>query len=191
LAALVTTIFAGAAATAALGQTAAETPAAAPETPATAAAEPAIQIAEVREQTMPGFQFCHVSENASVAKIGQAIGKLMPKLERALKDGGLKPAGNVIFIYRGVPEAFTLEVGVPVAEGAVAPEGFAIRKVEPFRCLTTLYSGPMARMREAYERVMGEVFMRGEPLPEWRESYLYHEGASSPNNVTHIQVGIK
>ena len=149
------------------------------------------QVGEMREQTMAGYSFCYLSTEASVKTIGPAVGKLMPQLDKAMRDGTIKPSGPVVFIYRGTAESFTLEVGVVVATDTKAAGDFQVRTLPPFHCAAILYSGPVASLSRAYQELMPQVFQAFQPTSDWREVYLYWEGEQSPNNVVQIQMGIR
>jgi effector-binding domain-containing protein len=166
---------------------AAQTPA-----PAPATTQPADwQMGKMREQTVQGYTFCYLSTKASVQTITDAVGKLMPHLEKATHDGTIKPTGPVVFMYRGSAEDFTLEVGIMTAADAKAAGAFQVRTVPAFHCATGLYSGPLATIGEAYHKLMPEVFQKFQPTEQWREVYLYWEGPASPNNVVQVQIGIR
>lgn len=158
--------------------------------PATRPAEANFQVAEPREQLMEGFTFCYLSTHASMASLRDEIAIQMPKLEKAMSDQSIRPAGPVVFIYQGTPEDFTLDIGVEVAEGSKPVGEFLVRQLPPFHCATVLYSGPLGSIGRSFEQLMPWAFRRYRPTSQWREAYLHWRGAESANNVVHIEVGI-
>jgi hypothetical protein len=103
-------------------------------------------------------------------------------------------AGSTIFVYQGATQdptrKFKLQVSFAVLEGTQPQGQFKVRRLEPFKCATVLYGGPISSIAQAYEKVFGGLG-GNTPTGETREYYLHFEGVESPNNVQIIAVGIK
>ena len=94
-----------------------------------------------------------------------------------------------------VAQPFKVEMGIIVADDTAAPEGqtdIKVRKADAMRCATILYTGPVNRQGEAYQKLIPALRAAGHtPTGEERESCLYWEGAESPNNVYLMMIAIK
>ena len=85
---------------------------------------------------------------------------------------------------------FKLQVSFAVLEGTEAQGDFKVRRLEPFKCATVLYGGPISSIPRAYEKVFGGLG-GATPTGETREYYFHFEGVESPNNVQLVAVGLK
>ena len=77
-----------------------------------------------------------------------------------------------------------------VLDGTEAQGDFKVRRLEPFKCATVLYGGPISSIPKAYEKVFGGLG-GATPTGETREYYFHFEGVESPNNVQLVAVGLK
>lgn len=153
-------------------------------------------IGEMRLRTMSGMAYVYGTEETTLPKIKESIGKFMPALMKAGDAGKFHITGAPVMIYRGMQQdltqPFTLEVGVPVRELPEKLEDFKARLTEPFRCAALLYTGPVSGMGKAFEKLFADVFAQQlTPTGEVREMYLYWESEESANNVIMVQVGVK
>ncbi len=153
-------------------------------------------VGEMRVQTMPVVTYLYGSKQTTFAKIREAIGELTGGLEKAIQDGKFKYIGPPIFTYTGVQQdmsaPFTLEVGFPVAEGTQAFGEYKVKNLPALKCATALFSGGITNVGKAWEKLFPAVFGAGlQPTMDVREMYLYWEGENSPNNVVHLELGVK
>src|SRR6185436_3152607 len=82
-----------------------------------------------------------------------------------------------MMVYQGNPhfhpqEPFKMEIGVIVADEAKidAAGDIAIRKTEPFKCATILYTGPVNEQGQAYQKLIPAMKAAGlTPTGEERE----------------------
>lgn len=152
-------------------------------------------ISQVRVQTLAGFTYLYRSFDTSFQTMSQPVGQAIADMEKAIAAGKLHPVGPMIFIYHDMRDPykpFTLDLGFPVPEGSAAPEGYQVGKVEPFKCATVLFSGPLSKVPDAFNKLMGSLAPMGlHPTRTTREFYLYWEDPNSPNNVLQIQVGLE
>jgi effector-binding domain-containing protein len=154
-----------------------------------------VVISEMRVQTIAGFTYLYDSAQTSFEKIAAPIGKTLPALMKSAAEGKFRVTGPVVFVYRDLKDLsqpFTLDIGITVAPETAAFGEYKVRKVEPFKCATVIYSGPLSGISEAYGKLMasiGEAKLK--PTTTSREFYLYWEGPESPNNVVQIQIGIE
>jgi predicted transcriptional regulator YdeE len=159
------------------------------------ATRPADPVGEMRELNLPAFNFTYLSGETSIAGLPQFIDKMIANLNAEMEVGQIKVAGPVIFIYHGMTQEpnrkFTMEIGVVSKGDAKPPEGFKVRKLEPFHCAAVLYTGPVAGIGAAWGKLYGAMgTARLQPAEESREMYVYWEGSESPNNVIWVQAGL-
>jgi len=169
---------------------AAEEPKKAPE------AKPEFVVGEMRLQRLSGPTLLHADTETTLAKIGAVAGQVIPAILKAADEGHVRITGPLVFVYQGTtgqPDTpFKLTIGLPVAEGTKPVGDFKVRKLADLRCATVLFSGPMAKLGEAYGKLFPALMAAGHvPTGETREYYLYWESPESPNNVLLIQAGIK
>lgn len=169
---------------------AAEEPKKAPE------AKPEFVVSEMRVQTFPGVTLLCGEAETTLAKIGAVAGQTISALHKAADDAHLGVTGPMIFVYQGAtgqPDTpFKLSLGFPVAEGTKPVGDFKVKKLADLRCATVLFSGPLAKLHDAYSKLFPALMGAGHiPTGEMREYYLYWESPESPNNVLLLQAGIK
>lgn len=152
-------------------------------------------VADVRIQSLKPYTYAFVSTQTTLNKLQDAIGQLMPVLDAAIDAGKLRVMGPAVFTYHGASEdrdkTFTLDIGVIVKDGTVAPDGIQMTTVGPLHCATLIYSGPTSQLGAAYGKLYGEIARRGlQPTDVSREVYLYWEGQESDNNLIQIQADL-
>jgi hypothetical protein len=149
-------------------------------------------VSAVRHQTLKGFTYFYKSTDTDFAGIKEVVEKIIPELHKAIADGKVEVRGSIVFIYHGItpdPKAkFKLEIGMPVAEGAQPAGDFKVRDVPEYHCVSVLYTGPLAGISSAFEKLAP---VAPNATDEAREMYLYFESPESPNNVVHVSMGAK
>jgi len=177
---------------------------AAPEKPDRGAAAPPAPpteasplVGELRVRTMAPVTFAYIEVETTFDRLGDAIGEALPKLNEASDAGRAKIAGPFGLYYPKGAHAqpdkpFPVQIGHVVREGSTGGGGVKVRKAEPFKCATVVYTGPVAEIGQSYQKLFPAVAAAGlKPSGEERELTLYFESAESPNNVLLIQVGVK
>ena len=159
-------------------------------------AKPEFVVGEMRIQRFPGPTYLHAERETTLAKIGGVAGEVVPALLKAVADGNVRITGPMINVYQGATgdreTSFKLCIGLAVAEGTKPVGDFKVKKLDDFRCATVLFSGPMAKIGDAYAKLFPALMAAGHtPTGETREYYLYWESDKSPNNIVLIQAGIK
>src|SRR4029078_5508223 len=90
----------------------------------------------------------HRHVKTSIADLGQTVGPILGELEALVKEKKGVYAGGTIFVYHGDSEApakkVKLEVSFAVEDGTEAQGNFKVRRLEPFKCRTVLYGGPIS-----------------------------------------------
>jgi effector-binding domain-containing protein len=151
----------------------------------------------MRTQQLQGADvFFYIEAETTFASLRQTIDQLMAPLTEAINGGKVQPTGPVIFVYTGVAgdmsKPFKLQVGIPVAGGAVEAGQFKTRALPSIRAATMIFSGSLLDIPQAYRRLYSELFASGlTPAGENRERYLHWEGADSNNNVVLIEVAVR
>ncbi|MGH7176817.1 MAG: hypothetical protein ACREJC_05495 [Tepidisphaeraceae bacterium] len=153
-------------------------------------------VSKMRVQEFKGTSYFFTTTQTTIAQMSPVVTKMMQDLGAAVGEHSVHVMGAPVFVYKGatgeMDKPFTLEVGFPV-DSATKPVGeFKVRELEPMRCATVLFSGPMAQIGQAYQQVFPELFAAGlQPSGESREMHVYWEGLESPNNMVLIQIGLK
>jgi len=156
-----------------------------------------VQLSEVAVRTLAAQTYLYVETETTFDQIGQTVVPVIERLEKLREEKKVSSGGSLIFVYHDavmdLGKKFKLDVGFVVPEGTKAPDGgFKVRTLEPFKCATVLYGGPITSVASAYEKVMPAATGQGRKLTgESREYYLYWEGDQSVNNVEMIAVGIE
>ena len=153
-----------------------------------------VQLSDVVQRTLGAKTILYREVETSLSEMGQTVSPILDQLNKLVAEKKVVYDGCAVFVYQGASpdpnQKFKLQVSFAVAEGTEPQGDFKVRKLEPLKCLTVLYGGPVASVRRAYEKVYGGL---GANIPtgESREYYLNWEGVESENNVELIAVGIK
>ena len=151
---------------------------------------------EVRVLTWSPWHYLCVGGEALLTELDPLLDREIAALEAAREASGVRPSGPIVVRYRPAPESgsdvYWMGTGFPVAEGTVAPPGTEVQALPAFRCATLLFSGSLAGIQEAYDRLFRGMEAAGlERTGEGREWHLYFEGDASPNNVIMLQHGVR
>jgi len=150
----------------------------------------------MHQQTIPAQDYIYGSAETTFEKLGDVVNKYIPLLAAGIQEGKIIQKGPAMFVYKGIgadmTKPFTLEVGWCVSDKAKDVGELKVRKTAEFKCATILYTGALANIGKAYEKLMPLVSAAGlQPSGESREMYLYFESPESVNNVVQIQMGVK
>src|SRR5688500_372507 len=161
---------------------------------ATALGDDAVQLSDVTERTLGTKTIIYREVETSLSEMGQDVGPILEELSKLVKEKKVVYDGCAVFVYQGAPpdptKKFKLQVSFAVADDTKPQGEFKVRKLEPLKCLTVLYGGPVASIAKAYEKLYGGLGNKT-PTGESREYYLNWEGVESANNVELIAVGVK
>jgi hypothetical protein len=150
-------------------------------------------VGAIRHQTLKGFTYFYKGTETDFDGIKETVEKIIPELHKALAEGKIDVRGPIVFIYHGItldPKAkFKLEIGRPVDEGTKPQGDFKVRDVPEYHCASVLYSGALAGIGGAFEKLYTDA--PPNMTDEAREMYLYFESPESPNNVVHVSLGTK
>jgi effector-binding domain-containing protein len=153
-----------------------------------------VQMSEVAQRTLAPKTILYREVETSLSEMGTTVGPILEELNRLVKEKKVTYAGCGVFVYFGASsdptKKFKLQVSFAVADDTKPMGDFKVRRLEPFKCLTVLYGGPLASIARAYEKVFGNLG-GNTPTGETREYYLDWESVESPNNVELVAVGIK
>lgn len=160
--------------------------------PAFAADE--VQMTEVAQRTLGSKTILYKEVETSISEMTTTVGPILEELNKLATEKKVTFAGCAVFVYHGASpdptKKFKLQVSFAVADDTKPVDGFKVRKLEPLKCLTVLYGGPVASIPKAYEKLFGNL---GGNIPtgETREYYYDWEGVESANNVELVAVGIR
>ena len=157
-----------------------------------------VQLSEVATRTLGAQTYLYAETETSFQELAGVVAPILERLEKVEAPKKVNYPGAVIFVYRGattdMQKKFKLQIGYAVADGTQAPAGgeFKVRRLEPFKCATVLYGGPISSVGTAYEKLFGTIGRDGrKPTDESREYYFHWEGEQSVNNVEMVAVGVQ
>jgi effector-binding domain-containing protein len=164
-----------------------------------AAAKSGPTIGEMRVQTIPALTYLYVPIETSFENIGEPVVDGYNKVFSAASESKLLIARPTMITYEGGPhvnwsltKTFKAQVGIVVEDGTQAAGEAKVRKTQPFKCATILYTGTVNDQGKAYEKLVPALKAAGlVPTGEEREMCLYWEGVESANNVFFMQVGVR
>jgi effector-binding domain-containing protein len=147
-----------------------------------------------RATQLKATSYVYQSVQTSIRESGGPIQKIMLDLTEKMKAGQFTPSGGPIFIYKtlpkGVDDVVEMEIGMPVADKAVPPDGYELRVLESAPSATAIFQGPMASLSLAYPKFFEGMMKSGQtPAGELRERIFYWEDEKSVNNVMMIEMG--
>jgi effector-binding domain-containing protein len=156
------------------------------------------EVGEVRIRTLAPRTYAYVATETTFAELGNAVGEAMGKVQKAAEDGTIKVDGPFVITYpKGsahlTPDKpFQAHIGLIVQEGSKGGGDVKVRKTEPFKAATVLYTGSVFEVGRCYQKLFPAIDKMGlAPSGEAREFTLYFEELESPNNVVLVQVGVK
>ena len=171
------------------------------ENPAAEGPKPStITIGEMRVQTIPAMTYFCTPAETTFAKMGEPVKAAFDRLFSAAADAKLLLVRPTMLTYQGNPhfdpqKTFKMEIGIIVGEDTKLPdagEDLKVRKTEPFKCATILYTGTVDQQGQAYQKLIPAMKAAGlTPTGEEREMCLYWEGPESTNNIFMMMIGIK
>jgi effector-binding domain-containing protein len=172
-----------------------------PAAPAAPAAESGVTIGEMRIQTVPALTYLCAPAETSFEKMGEPVVATFEKIFATVAEAKIMIARPTLLVYQDSPhfhpeKPFKMEIGVVVGDDTKLPDGapaeMKLRRTEPFKCATVLYTGPVDQQGQAYQKLIPALTAAGlAPTGEEREMCLYWEGVESKHNVFFMQIGIK
>jgi effector-binding domain-containing protein len=156
-------------------------------------------IGEMRIQVMPAQTYLYTPVETSFEKIGEPVGDAFRRIFEAAVEAKLLIVRPTMMVYQENPhinfdpaKKFKVDVGVIVEDQTQAIGDLKVRKTEPFKCATIMYTGHVTQQGKAYEKLIPALKAAGlTPTGEEREMCLFWEGPESHNNVFLMQIGIK
>lgn len=155
-------------------------------------------LGEVRVRDLAPVTYAYVTTETTFDKLGETIGETMPKFIKAAEAGKIKPGGPFVLRYpegsahKAPLKPFKVEIGMMVIADSAGDEEVKVKRSEPFKAATLLYTGPVSQIGQSYQKLFPAIERMGlEPTGEEREFTLYWEDLESANNVVMIQVGVK
>jgi RNA polymerase sigma factor (sigma-70 family) len=121
-----------------------------------------------------------------------ARGKAIQDLFARLADAHIRHQGKPISILNpraaNFNEPIDIEIGIPVADGTLAPEGCQARVLESVPSVIAVFRGPTTAAGRAYCDLLRQMRrMKKSPTGELRQHSLLFEGAASPNNIIMLE----
>src|SRR5262249_19641234 len=157
--------------------------------PATQLPKPAISIGEMRIQTIPAMPYLSMHAETTFEKIAEPVKAGFDRVFGVAYEAKLFIVRPTMLVYQGGPHLlgdqrrpFKIEIGVSVADDAkvAAADDVKIRKTEPFKSATILYTGTVNDQGKAWMKLVPAMTAAGlKPTGEERVMTLYWEGFDS------------
>jgi hypothetical protein len=158
-------------------------------------------IGEMRLQTVPAQTYLYIAAETTFEKMKDPVLAGFDRLFGAAAEAKMLLVRPTMLVYQGNPhfdpqKSFKMELGILVAQDTRLPDNagddIKLRKTEPFKCATILYTGHVSQQGQAYQKLIPALRAAGlTPTGEEREMCLYWEGLESSNNVFLMMIGIK
>lgn len=141
--------------------------------------------------------------NALVFRVKTTIPELMnygghvaKNLYREAVRLDLTVTGPVYWNYYGIdgqPDThFLLEIALPIQEQNVISPEFEWRRVEGFKCVSTMMEGSWEQLPHTYETLIRQLHAQGLHMTEeCREIYINMDFEDCTNNITEVQVRVR
>lgn len=153
-------------------------------------------MTQARHRVDQPMRYLFKQTETTLSTMNGFIDEANAAMEAGLKAKTLSVRGPAIFVYDGADgspdKKFLLKVGWPVADDQKPADGFEVAELPRFESVSSVYYGPMSQIKDAYAKLIDELFGLGfEPTGVSRETYLHWEGMDSANNITLLSVGVK
>ena len=147
-----------------------------------------MEIKEVKQTKVFGKEI-----KTTLKTINEHVKVLPEGILNEINQKGFNIEGPQVWIYNGAdgnPETeFDLLIGFPVAQDKMDVN---IKALEDFKCATITHKGCWSKLKETYDKIIGEVMQNGlSMVGECREVYHKVDFENAKNNITEIQIGIK
>jgi len=161
---------------------------------------PAISVGEMRIQTIPAMPFLSMPAETTFEKIAEPVKTGFDRVFGAAYEAKLFIVRPTMLVYQGGPHLagdqrrpFKMEIGVIVADDAKVDAGdVKIRKTEPFKCASILFTGHVNEQGKAWMKLVPAMRAAGlKATGEERVMSLYWEGMDSSSNVFMMMAGIE
>lgn len=134
--------------------------------------------------------------NVTLKDLQQFVRVKARELYTEAVQSSLEIAGPVYWVYYGMdgnPQTeFQLEIAIPVFSGENYKGKFGIKRLEPFKCISSEHSGSWGKLPVTYGNLFSEITEKHFiPSGECREIYKHIDFLQEENNLTEVQVGIQ
>lgn len=133
----------------------------------------------------------------TIPEIAALGAELCPLMEQDAARHGLAVNGPWTFVSHGLPQdgrtAFKVAFCLPVSGGDAYDGAYALKRLEPIRCASRLYTGPLGTLfSDGYGPLVQAAQDAGHAFTgESREVYHRWSGADAVDNVIEIQFALR
>jgi effector-binding domain-containing protein len=150
----------------------------------------------MEEKTINPFSVLSFTTRATMADLMNLAVVKMQEMQKDAAQHDVVINGPVSWIFYGMddkPETiFTLDIVLPAEEKSGYRGNFEMKKLAPFKCISSLYKGPWDKVGDTYAGIFGEIGQKGYAhTGECREIYKMIDLEHPENNLTEVQVGIQ
>ena len=153
-------------------------------------------LSAIVEKRVDPIMFVHGSAETTFAGIADVAQTTIAGLNAEAAKVNRRFDGPVIFVYHNptqeADKPFKLEIGYPADRLNYALGDYPVRVLEPFRCMSVTFKGPMDHIEKAYDAVLSAMTEQElKASGEMREVYLVWAGPDSAENVVEVQIGLQ
>ena len=135
------------------------------------------------------------SEVTTLSGIHEVAVREICAMSKEVEDLGIKEIAPMQFVYYGCDDKpdtkFTLEIAMVIDEEKPNSGKYKFKKLDGFKCVSTIHKGSVSKLAETYEKFMPELFKSGKQMTDQsREVYHKFVDEDSVENVTEIQIGV-
>jgi effector-binding domain-containing protein len=158
-------------------------------------ATPEYVISQTRVQTMREITFFYVTNQPTpFSDLDKDFDSMLDSLYAAKAQANLGEARPDIVRYfpTDAPDAFLMEVGIPVKPGTQPACTAQVKTLPPYHCAGLLLWGSLAHIVPAYETLKKAMQEAGlEHTGESREWVYYFESGEPPHNLMGLYMGVR
>lgn len=118
------------------------------------------RLSEILVEEIPGFYAVAIEGRGTMQDLSSRMGELVGILMNSIQEGGLEVTGTLYNHYKSFDQATGIsvfDVGIPVAKpGKVKPPARMV-KVESFRALEAIHTGPYNEFGISYGKFMKHI----------------------------------
>jgi DNA gyrase inhibitor GyrI len=153
---------------------------------------PAFTLSPMRIADLKAMPFLFKSLHGTY----QQIGPTAAELNKTIHAKNVAATGGLVMVFKNPspdPTAqISMDIGVPVAEGTKAPDGYEVGTLESVHSATAVFTGNAKDLSSGIMQLITQIKKSGNDMVgPIRQRFLYWEGEDSENNVVLIEIPLQ
>ena len=155
-------------------------------------AAPTFTLSPMRIADLKATSFLYKAVHGTYQEAGPAAADVIKNVHAK----NITVAGGLVFVFKDPTpdptQPVSMEIGVPVAPGTKAPDGYAVGELESLHSATAVFTGNISDLGPAIVKLLAAVKQSGNTAAgPVRERFLYWEDETSDNNVVLIEIPLQ